>query len=315
MMLKRKVRHWVSPLPRPLDRARKLGARVIRSVRLAVARSRRDAAQCRILRLLDREATTHDRLSDEQISQFQRDGYVSPLTLCPPDEMQAIRRYLRTDTLNGYCPVPGYPHTKWRHIDDVVVYQLCAHPAIRERIAQLLGEDLLLWQSNLFDKPPGSSEIPWHQDRLFLELGAGVNVSAWLAIDRVDQANSCVQIIPGSHRSIVPAAASPTHAHDASTAFGRMADPDCIDERRAVPIELQAGEFMLFDEFLLHRSAANRSRRQRLGLAVRYTTPSARITHQLDGYHAVLVRGCDRFGSNRLGLPPAPPPASRFGLT
>jgi len=220
--------------------------------------------------------------------------------------MVEIREYLRAVTLQYDCAVEGFPNTKWRHLDDPVVYRLCAHPAIVERVGALLGPDVLLWQSNLFDKPPGASEIPWHQDRLFLEVEGGTNVSAWIAIDDVDEHNACVEVIKGSHRSVVPPADPSARRGKSDRAFGRMADPRLVDASRAVPVRLRAGQFMLFHEFLLHRSAQNASHRQRLGLAVRFTTPQTRVTHQLDAYHTLLVRGRDRAGINRMGLPPAP---------
>jgi chlorinating enzyme len=235
---------------------------------------------------------------------FRDNGVLYPLTLCSTDVMSEISRYVRAFTLTSECPIHGYPHTKWRHIDDAVIYQLATHPAILDRVSQILGKNVLLWQSNLFDKPPGADEIPWHQDRLFLELEDGVNVSAWIALDDVDAANGCVEVIPGSHHQIIPAAKPSARRGTSSTAFGRMADPKQIDDSSAVNIELRAGEFMLFDEYLLHRSKVNSSGRQRLGLALRYTTPDAYITHQLDGFHSLLVRGKDTSGKNRLGLSP-----------
>jgi hypothetical protein len=243
-------------------------------------------------------------LSSIERNIFRDNGVLYPLTLCSTDAMSEISRYVRAFTLTSECPVPGYAHTKWRHIDDTVIYQLATHPAILDRVSQILGENILLWQSNLFDKPPGADEIPWHQDRLFLELEDGVNVSAWIALDDVDAANGCVQVIPGSHHQIIPPAQPSAKRGASSTAFGRMADPKQIDDSSAVDIELCAGEFMLFDEYLLHRSKVNSSGRQRLGLALRYTTPDAYITHQLDGFHSLLVRGKDTRGKNRLGLSP-----------
>lgn len=243
-------------------------------------------------------------LSKTEMERFYNDGVVHPLPLCSAGTMSHITRYIRAFTLTRECPVPGYPNTKWRHIDDAVIYKLGTHPAILDRVSQILGENILLWQSNLFDKSPGADEIPWHQDRLFLELEGGINVSAWIALDDVDATNGCVEVIPGSHRRKIPLAKNAATYGSSRTAFGRMADPEQIDDSTAVNIELRAGEFMLFDEYLLHRSQANRSNRQRLGLALRYTTPDAKVTHMLDGFHCLLVRGEDTSGQNRLGLPP-----------
>ena len=273
-------------------------------VKRLILRNRQEQYQNDALEPLLHASENSFSLNSAEQDMFRDNGVLYPLPLCSTESMSDIARYVRAFTLTSECPVPGYAHTKWRHIDDTVIYQLATHPAILDRVSQILGENILLWQSNLFDKPPGADEIPWHQDRLFLELEDGVNVSAWIALDDVDAANACVQVIPGSHHQIIPAARPSAKRGTSSTAFGRMADPEQIDDLSAVNIELRAGEFMLFDECLLHRSKVNSSGRQRLGLALRYTTPDAYITHQLDGYHSLLVRGKDTSGKNRLGLSP-----------
>ena len=60
-----------------------------------------------------------------------------------------------------------------------------AHPAIIDRIAGLLGPDIVVWTTNFWLKEPGGAEIPWHQDINFWPIEPPVNVSAWIAIDEV----------------------------------------------------------------------------------------------------------------------------------
>ena len=94
-----------------------------------------------------------------------------------------------------------------------------------DRVEGILGPDIVLWQSNFFNKPPGAKEIPWHQDMNFWssEIEPGINVSAWLAIDDTDVTNSCVQLMPGSHRKMIPhVKATPEQA------FRQQGDPDHI---------------------------------------------------------------------------------------
>lgn len=277
---------------------------VLWQIKRRVLRNREEPYQRAALAPLLHTPINSYSLSTAEIARFQQQGMISPLPLCSAEDMSLIRRYVRDFTLTAECPVPGYPHTKWRHINDAVIYHLGTHAAILDRVSQLLGDNILLWQSNLFDKPPGADEIPWHQDRLFLELEEGTNVSAWIALDDVDTGNACVQVIPGSHHQIIAPANPDARYGSPRTAFGRMADPEQIDATTAVNIELRAGEFMLFDQYLLHRSGRNSSNRQRLGLALRYTTPEARVSHQLEGYHCLLVRGKDTARKNRIGLSP-----------
>jgi hypothetical protein len=56
---------------------------------------------------------------------------------------------------------------------------------------------------------------------------------------------------------------------------------------------LRPGQFSLHDVGMLHGSHANRSDRPRVGLAIRFVTPSTHNTGSRD--YATLVRGEDRF--------------------
>ena len=84
------------------------------------------------------------------------------------------------------------------------MYDLCADPAITDRVVSLLGPDIVLWSSNFWTKQPGGKEVPWHQDINYWPLDPPLNVTAWLAIDEATVENSCVRIIPGSHKKMLP---------------------------------------------------------------------------------------------------------------
>ena len=100
-------------------------------------------------------------------------------------------------------------------------------------MAALYGPDLLLWRTNFFVKEPGAKEIPWHQDFNYWPLEPPIIISAWIAVDAATLENSCLQIIPGSHRKVVP------HVKATSEmAFGQMGDLGFSVLARSVRIEL-----------------------------------------------------------------------------
>ena len=156
---------------------------------------------------------------------------------------------------------------------------------------------------NFFNKEPGGSEIPWHQDQNYWPLRTRLlNLSAWLALDPATVENSCVQLIPGSHKSVLPHIMAKE-----GMAFQEMADPASYDASKAINMELKPGEFFLFTEKLLHHSEPNRSDKRRLGLAVRITLPWVRVDSPKVclNHHNILLRGEDRFGFNKMGPAPA----------
>jgi ectoine hydroxylase-related dioxygenase (phytanoyl-CoA dioxygenase family) len=242
-------------------------------------------------------------LSPDEAARFHAQGYLGPYALCTPDEMDGLRRRIEAEVLPTDGPNPRN-RLQCRHLDRRVVHDIVTHPAILDRMASLLGDDLVLWATYFFNKEPGGAEIPWHQDFNYWPIEPVVNLSAWIAIDPVTTENSCVRILPGSHKKIVPHVPSRD-----GMAFGEEADPAHVDDSRAVDMELAPGEFFLFNERLLHQSNRNRSDRRRLGLTARVTVPFVRVEHDrsplFPGHCNVVVGGEDRMGFNRLAQPPA----------
>ena len=60
-------------------------------------------------------------------------------------------------------------------------------------------------------------------------------------------------------------------------AFNQMGDLGFIDTSTIVSLEMQPGEFVLFNERTLHHSEANRSDKRRIGLAIRVILPIVKV--------------------------------------
>ena len=242
-------------------------------------------------------ASPEYQLSRADVDFFVANGYLGPYAAMSPAEMAPIRAEIETTVLKTDGPNLNRPMQS-RHMDQPVVYDLATHPAIIDRIAGLLGPDVVVWATNFWLKAPGSKEIPWHQDINFWPIEPPLNISAWIAIDEVTVDNACVRIIPGSHRQFL----QHTNATE-EMAFAEMADPQSFDAGQAINMELEPGQFFLFSERLLHGSSKNRSDKRRLGLSIRVTAPMVHIfqdeapLHQ--GHTAILAKGKDVMRFNR----------------
>lgn len=237
-------------------------------------------------------------LSTAEAAFFRANGYVGPFRAVSESEMDGIRQHVENDLLTTDGPNPK-SRLQSRHMDSPVIAQLACHPAIIGRMAQLYGSNLIMWATNFFNKEPGGAEIPWHQDLGYWPLDPMINISAWIAIDRVTTENSCVQIIPGSHKAIIPMIDAPP-----GMAFPRMADPAFVDTSKAIDMTLEPGEFFLFNERTLHHSNANTSDMRRLGMSIRVTLPIVKIEQDIPPLHpghcAILASGSDDMRLNRL---------------
>src|SRR5579864_7617752 len=128
-----------------------------------------------IMREVTMMTTATNALSPEEVDRFHQDGYLGgPFQLCTPDEMAGIRERIDREVFTSDPPFVGVlneeevrqgtARQQWRHLDSRLVFDLCAHPRVVQKMASIHGPDLLLWRSLFWVKPPGGSQTPWHQD-------------------------------------------------------------------------------------------------------------------------------------------------------
>jgi ectoine hydroxylase-related dioxygenase (phytanoyl-CoA dioxygenase family) len=232
-------------------------------------------------------------LAPSEIQQFHDDGYVGPFVLCSPAQMAECRAQIVEQVLPAAMDRPD----KQRHLDARIVYELCTHPAVLDRIESLVGPDVVLWQSRIVSKEPGAKLITWHTDDNYLRLEPRLNFSAWIAIDETTEQNGAVRLLPGTHKLTIP------HIPTTDDVYSPMqADPRYFDANGpVVEMRLQPGQFFLFTDRTLHQSPPNNTAQTRMGLAVRFTVPLVRVDHDLG---VLVVRGHDRLGFNKVVTPP-----------
>lgn len=91
--------------------------------------------------------------------------------------------------------------------------QLCAHPAVIEHLTPLMGDDLMIWRTQFFEKKPGAAGSFWHQAGTFKENSpdpklrptqkmdpAMVQLTTWIALTDSTQETACMRFIPGSYQ-------------------------------------------------------------------------------------------------------------------
>lgn len=259
-------------------------------------------------------------LTPAEADQYRDLGYCGPFKLCSSEEMSEIKAAIRANVLSKSGP-RGISRLD-RHADNRLVYELCSHPNIVERIASILGPNLVLWCSEFFDKPSAqttseteffgkpsgeTTQIPLHKGSHFFPIEPQINLNAWIAFDQVTVENGCMQILPGSHKCIYPSLPPFKKIEDYQEYFDIVIDPKYVDSNDLVNIELEAGEFFLFGENVVHGSLPNQSSHNRLGLVVRMTIPIVKVYHEhrYEGHGVLMVKGEDYMKINNVINPPS----------
>jgi non-haem Fe2+, alpha-ketoglutarate-dependent halogenase len=258
-------------------------------------------------------------LSDEELKRFNRDGYIGPFDLYDAAEMEVNLRALRPKLLNtkkaiyrsdkalsGVTNLSSYD----RHLDIDFLAQHITRPEITDRVASVLGPDVLCWRTEFFPKYPGDEGTDWHQADNFSNVAGskhpqivwpedaefGGTITVWAAFTEASVENGCLQFIPGSHKSM-NYDESKVMTYDASRInqvtkggvrrgfFGYdyrelQKDPDWKpDESAAVSQVMRQGQFIMFWSTLMHASHPHSgvTDEMRLGFAVRYLPTSVHV--------------------------------------
>ncbi len=230
-------------------------------------------------------------ISPTAVEAFRRDGFYAPVRVMSAGDAQRYRSALETHETKSGQPLQG----NWRHKTHLLFTwadELVHHPKILDAIEDVIGPDILCWNTNFFIKEANSPGfVSWHQDSTYWGLDPDDVITAWVALTEVTPENGCMQMIPGSHK-IDQLPHLDTFHKDNLLSRGQEISVD-VDKSKAVGLALSAGEISLHHIKVVHGSDANRSNDRRIGLAIRYIPTYVRQTKVRDA--AILVRGTDQY--------------------
>ena len=234
---------------------------------------------------------------------FEADGFVFPIRVVPEDEIAALCQRFESELLPLWQdPTQETDYTFQTHMLFPWLDRLVRRDAIVEAVSQILGPDLLLWNSGFIVKPAKDPYYAsWHQDLTYWGLEPPAVATAWLAFTDSLAENGCVRCVPGSHKAgILPV--EETRAQHNMLSRGQAIDLGAA-EATAVDMELRPGEMSIHHGFTVHGSNGNTSDRARIGMTMTFVRPDVRSRKGVD--MATLVAGEDRHGHFRLAPPPA----------
>jgi len=218
-------------------------------------------------------------LSDAQVAQFQRDGYLICRCYFDQVEMDLLLQTARADhnMLSHDIPVKDAAGRQsklalWNHPGDDLYGMFSRGRRIVDATEQLLGGEVYHYHSKMMLKEPkvgGAWE--WHQDYGYWYQNGCLlpdMLSALIAVDRATKENGCLQLLKGSHRM-----GRIEHGR-----FGDQtgADPERVQEAvkrfELVYFEAEPGDVLFFHANVLHASAPNTSPHPRWSLICCYNT-------------------------------------------
>jgi ectoine hydroxylase-related dioxygenase (phytanoyl-CoA dioxygenase family) len=255
--------------------------------------------------LFDSEVLQEFRLSDEQLSFFQENGYLSGIKLMDERQINQLREELADlfePNHDGHDYWHEYHSNESLDPEKVLFHALGAwrikpgfhdmlwNPAFLVPASQLLGGAVRFWHDQLFCKPAEhGGEVAWHQDYSYwTRTRPMAHLTCWVGLDDSSTANGCLQYISGSHEwDLLPI----TGLAGNMAAIKEVLTPVQWNRfQNPVAIELKAGECSFHHPLLVHGSFANESKSARRAAVLnvlRDGVSSADESPLLDGVPAI----------------------------
>ena len=230
-------------------------------------------------------------LSDPQVSQFHKNGFLPALPVLSVDQAIQLRANLESfeaendGVLKGSLRFKNHLLFKW-------LSDLIRSPTILDTVEEIIGPDIMVWSTDWWIKEANSPQfVSWHQDSQYWGLDTDKLITVWVALSPSTIQSGCMRVLPGSH--LGPDLVHEETYHDDNMLTRGQSIGD-IDEGKAVNLLVDTGQAVLFAYRIAHASYPNQTDDRRIGLAIRYIPPDAQQQFS-DHDSAALVRGEDNY--------------------
>jgi ectoine hydroxylase-related dioxygenase (phytanoyl-CoA dioxygenase family) len=219
------------------------------------------------------------RLTTEERRVYDEQGFVVVPNILPAAELHAINQEVdRILPRNGstQAHLPGCIMQLGLH--SALVRRLVADERLLGLVEDVVQPGIAVLQAMVFSKPPHYDLVcHWHQDDAFYAAAndAGTHsrtrLSVWTPLQDVDERNSCLWVVPGSHKWGL----QPFEIIHYDQCRRRLS-PEQFDFSRALPVPMRAGSALLFSALTWHHSKGNESDSVRRALIVTYEEATVR---------------------------------------
>jgi ectoine hydroxylase-related dioxygenase (phytanoyl-CoA dioxygenase family) len=233
------------------------------------------------------------RLTPEQLATFADQGYVRGPRILTNDQIGLLQeetlRVIR-DRDDASKPQPVLCHTLggegsapvWQIVNIWMASEpfreLVTGDIVADLVAQLMptAQELRVWHDQIQYKPAAVGGVnPWHQDSPYWGIltPKDQQVTAWVALDDVDEDNGCMKMVPRSQHW--------GNAIEFLHTIKNFDDMGKVKEFEGHPVEVKVcpvrrGEVHFHHSLTWHGSGMNKSGRPRRAIALHYVTDQSR---------------------------------------
>ena len=220
----------------------------------------------------------YSALSAEQLDFFKENGYLVIKSVLKPEGLALMQQECMAAWAREKESFD--PNKSWLqnsllvniHHQAASVKAYYFNGPLVEIASAIIGPNVKGATSQLTFKMKGNTKpFGWHQDNGYGELEPYNALTTLTALDDTDKGNGCLWLIPGSHKN----GQIRVEQSEAQKKSGSEIIVEA-DDSLAVPMEMQAGDVLIFNCWMLHKSDGNNSNsRDRRILFLRYADADA----------------------------------------
>jgi len=230
-------------------------------------------------------------LSDTQVIQFHKNGFLPAFPVLSVDQAEQLRGNLESFEAENEGVLKGSLRFK-NHLLFKWLSDLIRSPTILDTVEEIIGPDIMVWSTDWWIKEANSPQfVSWHQDSQYWGLDTDKLITVWVALSPSTIQSGCMRVLPGSH--LGPDLVHEETYHDDNMLTRGQSIGD-INEDKVVNLLVDIGQAVLFAFRIAHASYPNQTDDRRIGLAIRYIPPDAQQKFS-DQDSAALVRGVDNY--------------------
>ena len=275
------------PCWRPVDRAGfEFGRRLIpipvqRSIR-TLWRENENGCARHCLEEESEPVENRTGLDEERLRSYWENGYLAPVDVLGIEEtgegvqayMDCFKRMREEESIrlvrrerDGSGRERRVYQLRAAHREHPFFDRLIRDPRILDIVEAIIGPDIRMMLCQGFYKPPHSgAEMEWHQDDYYFRVSKeNAVVSCWLTLDDATVENGCMWVLRGSHGEFL----------EHLPQEGKENVILHVDESKAVPIELRAGQALFHHGAAPHRTLPNTTDTHRRAIAIHYMDATA----------------------------------------
>jgi len=185
------------------------------------------------------------------------------------------------------------------------LFDYCSLPEITNYVQCFTSPNIMAVHTMLINKPPDpglkTSRHPLHQDLHYFPFRpADRIVCSWTAMEKINRANGCLVVLPGTHQGELKQHDYPEWENGVNKMYHGVKDFD--PKAPMVHLEMEKGDTVFFHPILIHGSGANKTEGFRKAISCHYAASDCHFINLAGTVSQSIKKEAEEYAMKRFGL-------------